>query len=362
MSRTCRLTPLSELHALLVTPLSGPLSRFGRAGAEALAIWAEAAAVLPPAWQRVQLTLCDAHPDAATAMRRGLASRPDLVFGPYGSGPALRALEGTEHAVWNHGGASSRLRWPEHPNCINTLAPATRYFRGALEAVRRADTSARSIALLHVRTGFGDDVARGAIADAERLGFHVTTTGFEKGEGARAARGVTAADVLLVAAGFEDEQAAAPVLLQHAWRAAAFVGAGVEEVLRALGDRREGLLGPAQWIAAAAPRPNEGPDAAWFAERYRARTGSQPPYPAVQAFAAGVLAARCLREAGSADGAAQLAAARALECTTLFGKFRLDPDAGFQVGHEVLTVQWQDGARRVVWPPDRAERSLVVPR
>jgi hypothetical protein len=28
----------------------------------------------------------------------------------------------------------------------------------------------------------------------------------------------------------------------------------------------------------------------------------------------------------------------------------------------VLTVQWQSGARRIVWPPKHADRSLIYPR
>ena len=79
----------------------------------------------------------------------------------------------------------------------------------------------------------------------------------------------------------------------------------------------------------------------------------------MQAFAAGVICARCLRD-GRTEDEAQLAAARRLECTTLYGSFRLDPETGLQAGHEVLIVQWQDGARRVVWPPERAERSLSL--
>jgi branched-chain amino acid transport system substrate-binding protein len=94
----------------------------------------------------------------------------------------------------------------------------------------------------------------------------------------------------------------------------------------------------------------------------------EPPYPAAQAFAAGVIAGRCLRDArldascpaGHHD-AALLAAARALDCTTLFGRFRLDPATGRQVGHQMLTVQWQDGVRRVVWPPERAQAPLRHP-
>jgi branched-chain amino acid transport system substrate-binding protein len=105
--------------------------------------------------------------------------------------------------------------------------------------------------------------------------------------------------------------------------------------------------------------PEEGPDARWFAAAYRREAGAEPPYPAAAAFAAGVLAARCLREAGSAEDGAVLAAAARLSVRTLFGHFRLDPETGLQVGHEVLTVQWQEGARRVVWPPGWAERPLL---
>jgi branched-chain amino acid transport system substrate-binding protein len=32
-----------------------------------------------------------------------------------------------------------------------------------------------------------------------------------------------------------------------------------------------------------------------------------------------------------------------------------------QFGHQVLTVQWQKGFRRVVWPPEQAERPLLYP-
>ena len=78
---------MSELRALLVTPLSGPLARFGRAGAAALRVWAAEAVDLPPPWRGVRLDLHDAHPDPAAAMRRGLASQPHLVFGPFSGNP-----------------------------------------------------------------------------------------------------------------------------------------------------------------------------------------------------------------------------------------------------------------------------------
>jgi branched-chain amino acid transport system substrate-binding protein len=45
----------------------------------------------------------------------------------------------------------------------------------------------------------------------------------------------------------------------------------------------------------------------------------------------------------------------------MYGPFRLDPRSRRQVGHQVLTVQWQDGARRVIWPPERAQARLRYP-
>src|ERR1700728_2181923 len=61
-------------RAVLVTPLSGPLARFGKAGASALALWADRSGV--------SLEVIDAHPSAASAMRAAEACGPDVLFGP----------------------------------------------------------------------------------------------------------------------------------------------------------------------------------------------------------------------------------------------------------------------------------------
>lgn len=350
-----------RLHAALVTPISGPLAQYGRASRIGLQLWAARAATLPASWRGVELEVVDAHPNPAKAMLAAVAGRPDLVFGPYGSGPAVAALAATDRAVWNHGGATSRLRWREFPRVLNVLAPAASYFDGALRAIRGADPHAGMVALLHAATGFGRDVGGGAAITGQTLGFAVHARAFAPGSATIAATDLPPAEVLLVAGGFEDELAAARALLSRPWKAAAFVGAGVEDVLADLGSLREGLLGPAQWLAETAPAPDEGPDAAWFVEAHQRVTGTDPPYPAAQAFAAGLIAARCMREAGSADDDALLGAARTLVCTTFYGRFRLDPSTGLQAGHQVATVQWQDGARRRVWPPLQPQRALRYP-
>jgi branched-chain amino acid transport system substrate-binding protein len=335
------------VRAVLVTPLSGPLGDYGQAGANALALWAS--------WHndrfqpRIDMTVFDAHPDPVAALNRASQVTPDLIFGPYGSGPTAAVARATSRLVWNHGGA----RVPAADNLVTVLAPADTYFHGAIRAVRKADAGVRTLCVLSSRTSFSDAVAQGAVHEATRLGLRAIA--------GRLPNGARPADMLLVAGSFADEVDAAGRLLPGSWQAAGFVGAGVEEVLAGLGRGREGLLGPAQWLADAAPQPDDGPSAAEFAAAYRRRTGGEPPYPAAQAFAAGIIAARCLRTAGTADDAALLAAACDVELTTLFGRFKLDPSTRRQIGHEVLTVQWQDGARRVIWPPERAQAALRYP-
>lgn len=335
---------MAAVRAVLVTPLSGPLAGYGRATAAALRLWAERFADPDP----VRLEVVDAHPDAPAAVRRAERDGPDLLFGPYGSRPAAEVAAATSRLVWNHSGARLRAR----DNVVSVLAPAHSYFTGAVDAVRRVDPQVRRVGVLHADTGFSRSVAEGAADAAVRRGLRVDRVVLPAAP--------PQADVLLVAGRFDDELSVARGLPRGRWRAAGFVAAGVREVLAELGDRREGLLGPAQWMPEAAPYPDEGPAAPVFVAAYRAQTGDDPPYPAAQAFAAGVIAMRCLRETGTARDAALLAVARRLDCTTLFGRFRLDT-AGHQVGHQVLTVQWQDGARVVVWPPEQAGAPLRYP-
>ncbi|WP_198536208.1 ABC transporter substrate-binding protein [Pseudofrankia saprophytica] len=325
------------MRAVLVTPLSGPLAEYGRSGATALTLWAQEF-VAP---DRVSLEVVDAHPDVRRAARRAEDLRPELFLGPYGSRPAADVTATTRRLVWNHGGAQV----PPRTNVVSILAAADTYFAGTVEMIRRGFPGVRTVGVLHGPTGFARGVAAGATERAQRHGLEVREAVLPAAP--------PRADALLVAARFDEELALARTVDRAGLWVLGFVAAGVREVLAELGDAREGLVGPAQWLPEAAPEPDEGPTAASFVAAYRARAGVEPPYPAAQAFAAGLVALRCLRSAGSADDVALRAEARRLTCTTLFGPFRVD-ESGRQLGHQVLTVQWQDGRRVVVWPPERA--------
>lgn len=352
---------MATARASLITPLTGSLAVFGRASADALRLWAAEAAELPTPFSGVDLTVHDCHPNPRNVI--AAASRDShLIFGPYGTHFAASAIASTERLVWNHGGAGSRLSWPRFPNVINVLSPARSYFEGFLRLLRRTDAVAKTVTLFHAETRFGKEVAEGAVRGAEVLGYRIERVGFRPGKAKASVVELPQAELLLVAGGFDDEQEAARVLLRREWKAAAFVGAGEQGVLEGLGQDAEGLMGPTQWIATAPVEPDEGPSPEWFVREFRTRTGEEPSYPAAQAFAAGLLAGRCAREAGSLEDGGLLEAARSLRCRTLYGEFRIDPHSGSQVGHSVLTVQWRRGRRVIVDPPELADAAVRYPR
>jgi ABC-type branched-subunit amino acid transport system substrate-binding protein len=335
-----------RLSAALVTPLSGPLARYGRSGATALRLWAEQAGV--------DLAIANAYPSAAAAIASvAVRHRIDVLFGPYGAGPTVAAAHAAPAVLWNHGGASARLVRQAFPHVVNIPAPAATYLAAVIRALDAAGLAGAEAVLLHSRTGFGREVAGGALEAAGDIGLAVTAIPFSAGDGDGAAGSVHArrADVLLVAGGFDDELAIAARLLRRRWRAAAFVAAGVDEVLAPVAGRLTGVYGPCQWLPDAAPQPEDGPESRWFTNTYLQVAGSPPPYPAAAAFAAGVLWQRCTRDAGDTGHEAVQAAAEHLTTTTLFGAFRLDPATGLQKGHRVGVVQWRRGRREIITPP-----------
>lgn len=126
---------MTALRAALLTPLSGPLAPFGIQGANALRVWATRASGLAAPWTGVELELIDAYPSAAAAMHAAIGANPDVFFGPYGAGPAFAAAQASHRVVWNHGGATARLRRQGFNHILNVIAPAATYFDRVLRAM-----------------------------------------------------------------------------------------------------------------------------------------------------------------------------------------------------------------------------------
>lgn len=360
--------------------LSGRFSLQGTQARDGLLLWVEdvnAAGGLrlgPRARpRRLELTILDdrglSAEAAALTEHLILDERVDLLFGPYSSVLALATAPVAErHArlLWNHGGSSDALTERGYRYVVSILAPASRYFVPLLEMVRATRPDARRLALVHGAAGtFPRAVIGGAEAQAGRLGFEVVLRAPYPAEPAAmealaAAVAATRPDLVLGAGTTEADLGFARAWVTQGLHEplVGLVAAPMQAFRRALGADADGFLGPSQWEPDAALHPDVGPTSAEFVARFRRRFGIEPDYPAAQAYAAGLIAARCAELAGSLDDAAPAAIARRLSLTTFYGAFRLDEAGGGQVGHQVVVVQWQGGVKRVVWPPGSSARAV----
>lgn len=122
------------------------------------------------------------------------------------------------------------------------------------------------------------------------------------------------------------------------------------------GKYAEYTFSVSQWLPAAKWKGSRE-----FDEKYTKLTGTHPAYHGMEAYAALLVAAEALKNAGAAASPTAIRdAIRNLNVPeTPFGPIKFD-DKG-QNAHPVLITQVQGGKYTVVWPPDVAESKPIVP-
>jgi branched-chain amino acid transport system substrate-binding protein len=123
------------------------------------------------------------------------------------------------------------------------------------------------------------------------------------------------------------------------------------------------VYGAAQWepelvtlMRAGAPIPvaRRYPGAREFVEAHRKEfPGAHLSYHTAQGYAACQVLVEAVRRAGSLDGERVRAAILGMNLNTVFGGFKVDQN-GVQTAHTMLTFQWQDGKKVIVWPDELA--------
>ena len=359
---------------------SGRYALQGRQALAGLRAWAaathaEGGAKLP-GWERaapVEIIHYDDRGAAAQAVANvEKLIRDDnvhILLGPYSSdltGAVVPVARKYGKLLWNHGGAVDAIH-RRGCRAVGILTPTSRYLTGLIDLARSIDPNAKRVAVLYRRgSGFGSLAARGARRVAREARFTVATVSYSSARDdlpnlvAKLRR--FEVDLILSASSFQDDCALARGLITAGVTAKAFgfVAAAMREFGRALGPGAEGFLGPSQWEPGLRPRVDFGPSPSAVAKSIRTM-GAAPDYPAAQAYAACLIALRCLEGAGSAKDEALWQAACSLDCTTFFGRFKMDPLTGLQVVHEMVWVQWQHGRKAVVWPPTLAKAKSVYP-
>lgn len=257
----------------------------------------------------------------------------DLLLGPYSSGLTRAVADVAQHhgrVLWNHGGASDDIA---DPWLVSTLSPASRYFAGLPGWLARTTPGPHTIVVIRSDRGsFARHVAEGLSGAAAALGYRVEQLTVNEPIPA-------SADVLVLAGTFEDDVR----IIRSRPNAGtiAAVAAGVAAFGEELGPLAEGVIGPSQW------EPQDEADA--FLSEFEQRFGRRPDYTAASAFATGLIIEECIRVTGSRDDRRLREAAARLDLETFYGRFRIDPATGRQIGHEMLLVRWV-GGRKIVMP------------
>lgn len=314
--------------------LTGRFAPFGRQAAEGLKLWADQ--------DNVDLTVLDDESNIDVLKDRlpGLAEQVVLLFGPYSTvlmRAAGRIASQHDHLLFNHGGSGGRPGDAEQ--VVNVLTPARRYAAPFVELLGRLNRMPLFVATR--RGAFGRDVVEGAVEAAKAAGLHVEVLDVENPP-----RGVWN---LLSAGVYEDDVATvqAAQSMPTAPRLVCSVAAGVGDFARDV-EESDGVLGVGQWALGVQADVDLGMDESAFLAEWRRRVGGEPDYPAVQAYAAGVIAATAARSAGSVDAGRLWRELVALDARTVFGRFRLDALTGEQIGHEAVLTRWRQGRQTLV--------------
>jgi hypothetical protein len=230
------------------------------------------------------------------------------VLGPYGSDTTRAvALAGNGAVVWNHGAAADDVQ--RLPGVVSVATPAGRYLVALAKAA--AGLGATRIAAVAAPGRFARLAREGLEREAPALGVALV------GDAADA-------DAVLLCGPVE-------------WEAARFAQLGRRGVI--LGGVSPGLpSAPQSW-----------PDGTLAPVQWHPELGGPaglPDYIAAQAYAAALIAERCIAAPDPAT------AARSLSTQTFFGRFELD-ETGLQVGHRLAVVRAR-GRRRELLLADAA--------
>ena len=309
----------------------------------------------------VELTLTDDQSQPETARERYEemvgGGRTDLVLAPYSTPITMAASDVTE----KHGfvmivcAASSKAIWERgYKYVFGIYALADRYFIGFLDLMAREDLG--QICVIHENNTFNIEAAQGAVTWAKRMGSELLDLhGYDPGlENLSRALGHIQGhnpDGLIVCTYPPDGYALLRLMDERKYRPRALAMTITPihpEFFKNAGPIGEGVFGASQW------EPIERipfPGAEKFIVDFTREYGLPPSYHSASAYASGQLLEKAAQDLGSLDQNRMREYIASLNTVTVLGRFKVDP-TGRQVGHNPLLIQWQDGKKQIVYPPN----------
>jgi len=295
----------------------------------------------------------------------------DAILGPYSS-PITEAVAD----------ASEKHRMPMvAPNASTTsifrkgrkfvfmvTSAAEVYLEGLIDIA--AKRGLKTVVVINEDTLFPKASAQGTVELAKKMGLQVVLAeSYPKGTTDFSAllRKVAAAkpDVVAAATYFDDAVAITRGLKALDINPKMYgvtVGGDVPKFHEVLGRDADFVYGGSQWLAELVtlraggliPIARQYPGAAEFVEFHNKEfPGAGFSYQTVAGYGGCQIFVEAIRRAGSLDSGRIRDAILKFDTHTAYGAFKVD-EGGFQTAHKMVTFQWQDGKKVIVWPEELA--------
>jgi branched-chain amino acid transport system substrate-binding protein len=289
-----------------------------------------------------------------------------FLFSPYSSGLVATAAIVSEQygkIMLTTGAAEEKTYRLGNKNLFQVYSSADQYLAGAIAAVKELNPKAQ-VALVYKDDAFSKAVLLSARKQVTEAGLKTVldeayspeTTDF----GPIINKVVSAkGDILLGGGHYPDGATLARQLYDQkaGLKWVTLLVAPDSPNFATLGDAAVGITVPSQWEPQVLFKPDFGPTAAEFTQKFQAKYNIEPGYHAAGGYAAGLLLAHAIGEARSIEQAKVADVLNRLDVTTMFGrtKFSTNPkEHGLQMGHEMVIAQWQKRAgklfKEVIWP------------
>jgi branched-chain amino acid transport system substrate-binding protein len=289
-----------------------------------------------------------------------------FLFSPYSSGLVATAAIVSEQygkIMLTTGAAEEKTYKLGNKNLFQVYSSADQYLAGAIAAVKELNPKAQ-VALVYKDDAFSKAVLLSARKQVTEAGLKTVldeayspeTTDF----GPIINKVVSAkGDSLLGGGHYPDGATLARQLYDQkaGLKWVTLLVAPDSPNFATLGDAAVGITVPSQWEPQVLFKPDFGPTAAEFTQKFQAKYNIEPGYHAAGGYAAGLLLAHAIGEARSIEQAKVADVLNRLDVTTMFGrtKFSTNPkEHGLQMGHEMVIAQWQKRAgklfKEVIWP------------
>jgi branched-chain amino acid transport system substrate-binding protein len=326
--------------------------------------------------RKLELVVYDDGSDPATAVslyeRLITQDKVDLVLGPYSS-PISEAVADVSEKyrtpmVAPIAAATSIYR--KGRKFIFSMLPSVEVFHeGLIDIAVRKDL--RSVAVISADDLSQKAGAQGTIELAKKKGLQVVFVDvypLESTDFSEILTKIRAAnpDVLAAFTRFQDTVAIIRQMKSvsvNPRMVGLTVGVDTLKFYEALGRDAEFVYGATAWVpelvelraGGLIPIARQYPGAREFVQSYKKEfPGADSSYHSAAGYGGCEILVDAIRRAGSRDGDKLREAVLRIDRNTVFGRFKVDPD-GVQIGHKMLTVQWQDGKKVIVWPEELAQ-------